>query len=313
MKRYKEGFVRSFDSTEIYYELMGEGTPAVLADGIGCIGYAWKYLTGYFKPILRFVHWHYRGHGKSEKPKNMEHLSIQDNCRDLLAVLDAEGIDKAILFGHSMGCQVIFEFYRMYPERVLGLVPICGSYGRPLTTFHDSDLANKLFPFIYAMVMLDLGPFELFWRTVGPSSIGMFIAKYFEINGRMIKDEDFWPYLKYIGKEQDLKVFFKMLWFANRHTAEDLLPKIQVPTLIIAGEKDTFTPVWLSERMFERIPNAELCMIPKGSHTAIIEMPDLINLRLERWLKKHFGLPYPTEVLKESAARQKKDKSSRAA
>ncbi len=307
MRRYKEAYVISFDGTEIYYETMGEGVPVVLADGIGCIGYVWKYITSYFKPILRFVHWHYRGHGRSQTPKDLENLSIRDNCRDLLAVMDTEGIDKAIIMGHSMGCQVLLEFYRMYPDRVMGLVPICGSYGRPLTTFHDSDTLARIFPILYAMVMLDFGPVELFWRTVAPSPVAMFIAKNFEVNGKMIRDEDFWPYFKYLGGQQDIRVFFKMLWHAARHTAEDMLSQICVPTLIVAGERDTFTPMWISQRMHERIPGSELCVIPKGSHTAPIEMPELINLRLERWLKKNFGLPYPSEL----AAKQKRRTAKR--
>lgn len=305
MSRYKEAFTTSSDGTEIFYESLGEGVPAFLADGIGCIGYVWKFITGYFKPLVRFVHWHYRGHGKSEKPKDLERLSMKDNCYDLLAVMDAEKIDKAILFGHSMGCQLIFEFYRLYPERVSGLIPICGSYGRPLTTFHNSDFLGRIFPLLYAMVMLDPGPFEFFWRTLPPSSLGMFVAKNFEINGKMINDDDFWPYLQYIGKQMDLKIFFKMLWHAARHTAEDILPLINVPTLIVAGERDTFTPFWISEQMNSQIKNSEMCVIPKGSHTAPIEMPYLVNLRLERWLKKNFGLPYPSELKTDSDYKNK--------
>ena len=61
-----------------------------------------------------------------------------------------------------------------------------------------------------------------------------------------------------------------------------------MPTLIIAGEKDTFTPMWLSEKMAEMLPNSELMVVPTGSHTGPIEMPQLCNLRVERWLLDHF-------------------------
>jgi pimeloyl-ACP methyl ester carboxylesterase len=104
----------------------------------------------------------------------------------------------------------------------------------------------------------------------------------------MINYEDFMPYLKFIGKI-DLRMFAKMLDFAARHTVEDDLPNIRQPVLIVAGEKDTFTPRWLSDHMCEKLPRAEMIVVPKGSHTAPIEMPQLINLRIERWLDDHFS------------------------
>jgi pimeloyl-ACP methyl ester carboxylesterase len=62
------------------------------------------------------------------------------------------------------------------------------------------------------------------------------------------------------------------------------LSKIDVPMLIVAGEKDGFTPSWLSAIMQSRVRDSELCTVPMGTHTAPIEMPELVNLRLKRFL-----------------------------
>lgn len=287
MRRLKHGSVRSFDDTRIRYTSRGEGLPMYFADGIGCDGYVWKYAWRYFGDRCRLVHSFYRGHNASEKPKNTNNLSIQDLAEDIARVLDDDGVDQTLLVGHSMGCQVIFEFARLFPDRTLGLVPMCGSYGYPLKTFHDNDLMGRVFPILYPLFVLAPWAPEAIWRRLVPTKLAYLIATNFEINGRMINYEDFMPYLKFIGKI-DLRIFVKMLDHASRHTVEDFLPELKAPVLIIAGEKDTFTPMWLSEKMQGMIPDAEMLVIPLGSHTGPIEMPQLVNLRLERWLLERF-------------------------
>jgi len=79
-----------------------------------------------------------------------------------------------------------------------------------------------------------------------------------------------------------------MLRAAQAHDASDMLPTIRVPTLVIAGERDVFTPRHLSVQMAGRIPNAEMLEIPRGSHAALVEQPELINLRIEKFIRAHW-------------------------
>ena len=74
-----------------------------------------------------------------------------------------------------------------------------------------------------------------------------------------------------------------MVRAAQEHDAADMLGNILCPALIVAGERDLFTPRHLSLEMAQRIPRAELLEIPRGSHAALIEQPELINLRLEKF------------------------------
>jgi pimeloyl-ACP methyl ester carboxylesterase len=77
-----------------------------------------------------------------------------------------------------------------------------------------------------------------------------------------------------------------MLRAAGDHTAEDWLGEVDVPVLIVAGEKDTFTPASLSEHMAERIPNAELLMVTGGSHVTPIEQPQLVLARIREFVER---------------------------
>jgi hypothetical protein len=86
----------------------------------------------------------------------------------------------------------------------------------------------------------------------------------------------------------DLKFAFQAALAMDQHTAEDVLETIRVPTLIIAGENDPFTPPRQSEKMQKKIAGSEILMIHKGTHTALIEQPDLMHLRMEIFFRDHF-------------------------
>src|SRR6185295_8719891 len=98
------------------------------------------------------------------------------------------------------------------------------------------------------------------------------VAKLVEVNPALIKREDFVPYLDGIARVDPL-LFLEMLTQASRHSARQILKQVAVPTLIVAGERDGFTPMALSRTMAEEIPGAELMVVEEGSHTAPIERP----------------------------------------
>ena len=106
----------------------------------------------------------------------------------------------------------------------------------------------------------------------------------FEVNRALVKYDDFMPYLEHLA-EMDIGLFLTMLRFANEHSARPYLSDIRVPTLIFAGDRDKLTPLAVQKRMHELIPGSQLQVLPEGTHTAPIEHPDLICLRLEKFLR----------------------------
>ncbi len=295
MQRYTEGWCESSDGTEIFYSLAGPGEDPrepdiVLCDGVGCDGFVWKYLVPTLAARHRVIRYHYRGHGYSKTPLHMDRFRIEDLVDDLYSVLDHIGaIEPVILAGHSVGVQVILEAHRHRPERIGALVPTCGSYGRPLDTFHDGEFLKKMFPILYQLFTGFPEAMMRLWRALLPSSFAYWTALLAgEVNRSLIRLEDLQPYFEHLSR-MDAQVFANALHYASTHSARDHLPRIDVPTLVIAAENDTFTPAWLSHEMADHIPNAELLMVPKGSHAAPIEQPDLILLRLEKFLAERLG------------------------
>jgi pimeloyl-ACP methyl ester carboxylesterase len=115
-----------------------------------------------------------------------------------------------------------------------------------------------------------------FWKAALPTELAYKVATLFEVNGALIEPDDFFPYLKHMANV-DVRLFVDMLAAAGRHTARELLPKIDVPTLIVAADQDGFTPLPLSREMHELIPGSRLHVVRGGSHTAPIEKPDEVT------------------------------------
>ncbi len=285
MEYDRQGFATAGDGTRLFYGVRGDGPAVVLNDGIGCDGFAWKYLQPHLAADHRVVHWHYRAHGRSGLPVDPGRIDIPAHARDLLSVLDALQIDRAVLVGHSMGTQVSLETYRLAPDRVSALVLMCGSYGKVTATFHGSDMLKQVLPAILDAVERRKGLARALWGRL-PAKLAFHIARLSkEVDALAIREEDFRPYMEHVAL-MDPSMFLAMLRLAGEHTAEDLLARITAPTLVISAERDTFTPPALAQHMAEAIPGAELFVLRGASHAAPIEQPVAIQLRLDKFLRE---------------------------
>ncbi len=287
-----EDFAVGPDGTRLFWERLGDGPPVMLCDGIACDGFIWKYLRPPLSAAHRVLHWNYRGHGRSGAPVDLHRVGIADHARDLFAVLDAAGVERATLVGHSMGTQVCLEAWRQRPDRVAGLVLMCGSYGRITRTFHGTDLLVHSLPKVIELIDRYPALVRTLW-SVGPAELFVWVARMAgEVDTLRLRSEDLVPYFEHIAT-LDPAMFFRMLLEAGRHSAEDALPAVRAPTLVVAAERDTFTPVRYAEQMARQIPDAELLMVPGGSHTAPIEQPTLINQRVLDFLERRVDRTSP--------------------
>jgi pimeloyl-ACP methyl ester carboxylesterase len=190
-----------------------------------------------------------------------------------------------VLFGHSMGCQVALECLRSRREDVRGLVLLCGSFGRVTETFHGTSLLAQALPKLLDAVEKRPGLTRALWSRI-PAELALKTALLLkEVDPRTIVPEDLLPYLRHMT-HVDFGMFLRMLRAAGEHTAEDLLPSIDVPVLVVAGEKDSFTPPHLAEFMVEQMPNAELLMLEGGTHVAPLEHRDHVWERIRRFFEE---------------------------
>jgi pimeloyl-ACP methyl ester carboxylesterase len=252
---------------------------AVFCDGILCDGFIWKYLWNDVARVCDVAHFHYRGHGRSGAPVDKDRIDIAAHAADLNTVRKDLGDRKVVVIGHSMGTQVALEEWRRYPKHVAGLVLICGSFGKVTQSFRGVPILDMILPKVMDIVDKQPDIARALWSRIPPEMAlrAALIAR--DVDPNHVRREDMLPYLKHMT-HVDFAMFLRMLRAAGEHTAEEWLAEIDVPVLVVAGEKDTFTPASLSESMVERIPGAAMLMVHGGSHVAPIEQPDLINPRI---------------------------------
>ncbi|HUA07012.1 MAG TPA: alpha/beta hydrolase [Solirubrobacteraceae bacterium] len=115
----------------------GEGIPVVLLHGLTATR---RYVVMGSRALERSGHrviaYDARGHGRSSPAPTRSAYSYDDLGEDLLAVLDARGIERAVLAGASMGAHTLLWLALHAPERVAGLVVITPAYDPPT---HDGD------------------------------------------------------------------------------------------------------------------------------------------------------------------------------
>jgi pimeloyl-ACP methyl ester carboxylesterase len=271
---------------------------AVLCDGLCCDGFIYKYLWEDLARFCRVAHFHYRGHGRSEHPHDPQCIDVPALADDLLTVIGALGEPDVILVGHSLGTQVALEAYRRNPSAVRALILICGSFGRVTHTFKGSNLLATVLPDLIEWTTKHPKFARGLWARV-PVKVALHVAGLMgDINIRAVRVEDVAPYFQHVV-HVDFEMFLRMLKCAGEHSAEDLLPLVRVPTLVIAGDKDTITPPALSRAMQEAIPGARLCLVPDGTHVAPLEHRELVAQAIEAFLNESAVLHSKTSGLED--------------
>lgn len=278
------GFASARDGTRLFYGTRGDGPGLLLIDGIGCDGWAWNYIQPHLSETHRVLHGHYRGHGRSGPLVDPTARDIVTLAHDAVSVMDAAQLPRAVIVGHSMGTQVALEMFRHHRQRVDALILICGSYGKVTHTFHGNDFLHRVLPKLIDAVHRHPVLARALWGRL-PAAFAHRVAGWLgEIDGPAVDLEDFRKYVEHLSKVE-LHLYLTMLQEAGEHTAEDMLESIDVPTLAIASEKDTFTPVEVMRVLAERIPNCGYVELAGASHAGPLERPALINDAMDEFFR----------------------------
>jgi pimeloyl-ACP methyl ester carboxylesterase len=275
----------SFDGTEIAYQAVGQGRPILLCNGLGGGWEAWSHQIQYFRDRYRLLSWDYRGLYGSSPPADPRALRIADHAQDALRLLDEEGADRAAIFGWSMGAQVGLELFRVAPERVASLAIVNGLAGRPWDYVFNLNLVGRLLPpFLRGLRSMPRSIEAVVRQATRLPDPGAWAKRIGLAAGTL--DEQVVAELVAKLRVLDMDTFIRLLEQMGEHDCWDILPLVDVPTLIIAGSRDVFTPRSAAERMARRIRGAEIMLLPGATHYAALEYPEMVNLRLEKFLRE---------------------------
>ena len=288
--------VTSFDGTEIAYSVHGDDGPwVILVPGFVCPDNFWRYLVPELEQRYRVVVYDLRGLGMSGTPRppgwralalSPNDFALEVQSRDIEAIMDQEGIDEAALIGHSMGTQLQLEAYRWFPDRISAEIMVTGPFESPLRTFYGRDFTT-VFHAVRRLLELSPRSFVLIWRAlllISPQ-LTHEMAKLTRALGPHARFDDMRSYYRHMAYLDPL-VILTMAESMRAHSAADLLPKIEAPSLIVIGTRDTFTPPAVGRRKHAEIPDSELVVIEDAGHGAIIEKPDEVNATITDFLAR---------------------------
>jgi pimeloyl-ACP methyl ester carboxylesterase len=254
------------DDAEIAYESRGSGSPVVLLHPFPCNHEFWNPAAIAFDSRYRLILPDLRGHGDSEIGEGPAFM--QKHATDILRVLDAAGIGKAVFIGCSVGGYILFEFWRRFRERVTAFA-ICDSRPQADTTEARSRRLKA------AASVLEQGT-EQFLDGMIPKLMGRTT-----IATRPDLVEGAWAMMRQMSAEDISQVQQGM---AARPDSVADLKTISVPTLIVIGEEDVMSTVADGELMRQNIAGSQLKVIPKAGHYSPWEQAEAVGGILRQFL-----------------------------
>lgn len=278
--------VNSADGTRLAWRERGEGPPLVLCNGITTSEFFWRRVLPRWQQQRRVITWDYKGHGTSTPARSPTGTSVEAMADDLRRVLDAAGIDRAPVIGFSFGSQVVFEACRLHADRFSAVVSLLGPAGRLFDTALPpigGPVAQRLLTTLSAsgvgVAMFGLGSLM---RAPGAAVL----VRAMGLTGH-VPDRDIAAFKAHFAAMHHPTVA-AIARAAGDHDARDVLPRLTMPVLIIAGDRDRFAPAsTVGVPLAERVPVVELLRLPEGTHTALFEQPMEVALPIEAFLQRH--------------------------
>jgi pimeloyl-ACP methyl ester carboxylesterase len=254
---------------KFYYDTRGTGYPLVLIRGLGSNADHWYPQVPAFSSFFRVVSFDNRGIGRSHKPDNP--CTISTMAEDTAGIMDAIGIPKAHIMGLSMGGMIAQEFALRFPHKVQGLVLACTHCGGGKDVPPSEEIRTLFSEFI---------------ATASPEAARK--------AGKCLFAEDTFRKAPELVREYQqisanfppkAKVLLQQWEAVKGHDTWARLHRIKAPTLVITGAEDLLIAPENSKILAEKIPEAQLCIIPGGGHQFLVEQAHAANEAILKFLK----------------------------
>jgi len=261
-------------SLRIYYTEQGsaKGTPLIFIHGFPFSSEMWKPQLNALPESIRAITYDVRGLGKSDVLDGQ--YTIEFFVDDLFELMDYLHIEKAILCGLSMGGYIAQRALQRNPDRISGLI-LCNTKSEADSNEAKVNRANKIRQVKKQGVKVFAEEFiqGIFSPTTHQSNPGI-VAEIERI----------------ILNSSPLGLCGCQLALASRTDTTELLPKISIPTLLIAGYHDTLASAKVMESMHQAIRNSEFHILPDSAHISNLENSELFNTILMQFLRENWNI-----------------------
>jgi pimeloyl-ACP methyl ester carboxylesterase len=252
----------------------GRGKKVLCVHGLTANCRCWDVIASSLAPQHKIMAMDLRGRGLSDSPPSG--YSVENHCRDILALMDDQGLERPVLMGHSLGALISLVFAAKNPRRVDRLILI-DSGGKVSDARLDKFLASikpslerlgKVFPdFESYLAPLKQAPFLKPWSSFFDIYFGHEVE---EVKGGLrsrIRPEHI---------DEEIENFGKI-------DASQFYSKVMAPTLILRATKwllaedDLLLPQDVAERMVREMPDARKVDVEGTNHYSIVFQPNKIR------------------------------------
>jgi pimeloyl-ACP methyl ester carboxylesterase len=290
----------------------------VLCHGFPELAYSWRHqLPALAAAGFLTIAPDQRGYGRTSRPEKVEDYDMPHLTGDLVGLLDALGLKKAVFVGHDWGGLVVWNIPLLHPDRVLGVIGVNTPFFArppidPIAAMRTMRGENNYIVFFQkpgeadAILAKDVGKaFRFFMRrnmtTAKEFASAPQEAKNFELVRAVQEDESNWrgePLLT----DDVMRVFVEAYkrtgftgginWYRNFtrnwQLSENVEQRVNVPSLMIMAEDDVVLPPSLTEGMERYVPDLDRVLIRNCGHWTQQEHPEETSRAIIDWLKRRF-------------------------
>ena len=313
-----------------YYEAgpEGRGAPLVFCHGFPELAFSWRHQIKAMSDAGRWVIApDQRGYGLTEAPEAVESYDIEHLCADLVALLDAKGVQKAIFVGHDWGGIVVWQMALRHPDRVAGVIGLNTPFNPRPPVDPIAIMRKRLGERMYIVHFQTPGEADAALDADVRKAMEFFMKRPLELpdapagagfaTERKEGDPSVFPLVDLLAAyepavdprprlltDAEMDVFVESFersgftgginWYRNFtrnwERSEGLKDHVPQPSLMVMAEKDAVLPPSSADGMEQFIPDLEKQLVTGSGHWTQQEEPEQVNRIMLDWLNRRFPL-----------------------
>lgn len=264
----------SIGDCQIYYERHGAGFPVLFITGLSGYASFWRDQIPAFSRSYDVIAYDHRGVGQSDQ-KGVASI-IERLAGDAIGLMDALGVEKAHVIGHSAGGAVAQVLAIEHPQRVASIV-IAAGWTKPDAYFRRFFALRK-------ELLSQLGPASY----IQANTLFLYPAYFISANNEKLRQVEA-QWLANFPPPEVTSARIDAIMAYDR-TAD--LRRIRTPALVVAAQDDFITPAYFSEELARLIPGAEAKFFAHGGHDLTRVVPREFNQAVLPFIQAHTPANY---------------------
>jgi pimeloyl-ACP methyl ester carboxylesterase len=271
------------NADELVYYACGSGPVILFVNGLGASWHAYRSQIAHLSDRYRCLAWDYRGLFHDTPARIARVPAIADHAADALAILEHENAERAAVVGWSYGVQVALQAFAQEPARVSLLLLVGGGARAPWGHAPEAGPLRRMYPALFRL----LGRVPTLVASLAQSGVSSpetyTWARRIGLVGSGVDAELFAEVARNLTR-LDIQRALQTLGEMEHADLSSVLGSVDVPTLVIGGDRDPFTSRGALERRAQRISGAEYLLLPGASHYLLLDHAQLVNLRIDKFL-----------------------------